>query len=325
MKIVFSLIYIRFLLYNILKLLLGDDLMMNFDANYSRITTDENLMETVQHGSSSYPFHFYYENLALFDFNCIEWHWHTELEFVYLESGTVTFWVGEKQFALSAGSGIFINSRILHRFYSPADAIIPNFVCMPSFIAPQDSFLYQKYVLPVISSSLAFQIFQVETDWQAEALAVIKQIIAVQNRASSRELATASLLQKLWLELYENADFSQTQCSTENSASSQARLQLMMQYIHQNYPQDILLDDIAGCAGVSKSTALNLFHRFLHLTPIHYLISYRLNEAALLLSKTEKKIVTISTETGFHNVDYFCRLFKKHYHLTPTEYRKKKA
>lgn len=62
-----------------------------------------------------------------------------------------------------------------------------------------------------------------------------------------------------------------------------------MQYIHQNYPQDILLDDIAGCAGVSKSTALNLFHRFLHLTPIHYLISYRLNEAALLLSKTEKK------------------------------------
>ena len=99
----------------------------------------------------------------------------------------------------------------------------------------------------------------------------------------------------------------------------------MMQYIHQNYPQDILLDDIAGCAGVSKSTALNLFHRFLHLTPIHYLISYRLNEAALLLSKTEKKIVTVSTETGFHNVDYFCRLFKKHYHLTPTEYRKKKA
>ena len=298
---------------------------MNFDTTYSRITTDESLMETVQHGSRSYPFRFYYENLALFDFNCVEWHWHTELEFVYIESGTVTFWIGEKQFTLTEGNGVFINSKILHRFYSPTDAIIPNFLCMPSFIAPQDSFIYQKYVQPIVTSSLAFQVLHGDVRWQAEALSSIKQIIAVQNHASSRELATASLLQKLWLELYENADITYAKCPMQDSASSQARLQLMMQYIHQNYPQDILLGDIAGCAGVSKSTVLNLFHRYLHLTPICYLINYRLNEAALLLSKTEKKIATVSSETGFHNVDYFCRLFKKHYHLTPTEYRKKKA
>ena len=110
----------------------------------------------------------------------------------------------------------------------------------------------------------------------------------------------------------------------DNSASSQARLQLMMQYIHQNYSYSISLDDIAGYAGISKSTVLNLFHKYLHITPINYLISYRLNEAARLLSKTEKKVNTISIETGFNNVDYFCRLFKKHYHLTPTEYRKRR-
>lgn len=300
-------------------------MIMNFDTAYSRIATDENLMETVRHGSSSYPFRFYYENLALFDFNCIEWHWHTELEFVYIESGTVTFQIGEKQFELSEGNGIFINSKILHRFYSPAEAVIPNFLCMPSFIAPQDSLIYQKYVLPVISSSLAFQVFHSETGWEAEAVSVIKQITAAQERVSTRELATSSLLQKLWLALYENADFSHTQDRAEDSASSQARLQLMMQYIHQNYSQDVSLEDIACCAGVSKSTVLNLFHRYLRLTPIQYLISWRLNEAALLLSKTEKKITTVSSETGFHNVDYFCRLFKRHYHLTPTEYRKKKT
>jgi len=74
---------------------------------------------------------------------------------------------------------------------------------------------------------------------------------------------------------------------------------------------------------LSKSTVLNYFRKYLHTTPINYLISYRLNEAAVLLRKTEKKIITISNETGFNNVDYFCKLFKKHYHLTPTEYRKK--
>lgn len=296
---------------------------MNFNTSYNKITTDENLMETVQHGSSSYPFHFYYDDLALFDFNCIEWHWHSELEFVYVESGIVTFWIGEKQFTLSEGNGVFINSKVLHRFYSPAEAVIPNFVCMPFFIAAQDSFIYHKYILPVISS-LSFQIFYAKISWQAKALSIIKQIIAVQNCTSSRELATSSLLQMLWLEIYENADIKYTKDHTNDSASSQARLQLMMQYIHQNYMHDISLDAIAGHAKISKSTVLNLFRKYLHIAPINYLINYRLNEAARLLSNTEKKINTISDETGFNNVDYFCRLFKKHYHLTPTEYRKKK-
>lgn len=296
---------------------------MKFNTSYNKITTDENLMETVQHGSAGYPFRFYYENLALFDFNCIEWHWHAELEFVYVESGTVTFQIGESQFDLSPGDGVFINSRILHRFHSPCEAVIPNFVCMPAFIAPQDSFLYHKYVQPVLSSSLAFQAFHQEVPWQARALSVMKQIIAAQDRASC-ELATSSLIQRLWLEIYENAGFTYAEGQMNGSAASQARLQLMMQYIQQNYAHDISLDDIAVHAGISKSTVLNLFRRYLHVTPISHLISCRLNEAALLLSKTEKKVIAISRETGFHNDDYFCRLFKKHYHLTPTEYRKKK-
>ena len=146
----------------------------------------------------------------------------------------------------------------------------------------------------------------------------------MQEGVSSCELATASLIQRLWLEIYENADITYMKDHINDSASSQARLQLMMQYIHQNYSHDISLEDIAGHARISKSTVLNLFHKYLHITPINYLINYRLNEAARLLSKTEKKISTISDETGFNNVDYFCRLFKKHYHLTPTEYRKKR-
>lgn len=297
---------------------------MNFNTSYNKIITDDNLMETIQHGGSSFPFQFYYDNLALFDFNCIEWHWHTELEFVYIESGTVTFWIGEKQFTLTEGNGVFINSKILHRFHSPEEAVIPNFVCMPSFIAAQDSFIYQKYILPVLSSSLRYQIFQAKVRWQEEALSIMKQIVAVQDNVSSGELATAALVQRLWLELYENADISYKKDHIDDSASSQARLQLMMQYVHQNYSHDISLEDIASYAGISKSTVLNLFRRYLHITPINYLINYRLNEAALKLSKTEKKIITISEETGFNNVDYFCRLFKKHYHLTPTEYRKRK-
>ena len=291
---------------------------------YTKIITDENLMETQFHGSPDYPFRYYYEHLAQFDFNCIDWHWHTELEFVYVQSGTVTVWIGEKQLDLPADSGIFINSKLLHRFSSPVDAVIPNFLCMPSFLAATDSYIYQHYVKPIISSNIPFWIFRREVSWQNKVLDLIRQIISAQISSSSSHLLTSALMQQLWLEIYEHTDLSSTLEVTGQFSVNRARLQLMMQFIHENYKKNLSLDDIAAQAMISKSSTLNLFRNHLHITPVNYLINYRLKQAALLLSHTEKKISTISAETGFHNVDYFCKIFKKHYQVTPGEYREKK-
>jgi AraC-like DNA-binding protein/mannose-6-phosphate isomerase-like protein (cupin superfamily) len=296
---------------------------MNYNTTYNKILTDENMMETIQHGSKEYPFHFYYDNLELFDFHCIEWHWHTEFEFVYVETGTVYFGISDKQFALSEGQGVFINSKILHRYFSQGNAIVPNFVLMPYFIAAQDSLIYQKYVLPIMASPMDYQIFSQDIPWQAQALSLMREMMAAQEKASDVELVSSYLIQKIWHILYQNTDVEHMGKKENYSASSQARLQLMMQYIHQKFAYNISLSDIADQAKVSKSTALNLFQRYLGISPVTYLINYRLQEAAKLLASTEKKVTVISKDTGFDNVDYFCKAFKKYYKLTPTEYRKK--
>lgn len=296
---------------------------MNYNTTYNKILTDENMMETIQHGSKEYPFHFYYDNLELFDFHCIEWHWHTEFEFVYVETGTVYFGISDKQFALSEGQGVFINSKILHRYFSQGNAIVPNFVLMPYFIAAQDSLIYQKYVLPIMSSPMDYQIFSSDIPWQAQALSLMREMMAAQEKASDVELVNSYLIQKIWHILYQNTDVEYMGKKENYSASSQARLQLMMQYIHQKFAYNISLRDIADQAKVSKSTALNLFQRYLGISPVTYLINYRLQEAAKLLASTEKKVTVISKDTGFDSVDYFCKAFKKYYKLTPTEYRKK--
>ena len=83
---------------------------MSFQNQFTKTTTDANLMETVHHGSAEYPFRYYYENIALFDFKCIDWHWHSELEFIYIESGNVVFDIGTVHFELNEGNGIMINS-----------------------------------------------------------------------------------------------------------------------------------------------------------------------------------------------------------------------
>ncbi len=296
---------------------------MNYNTTYNKILTDENMMETIQHGSKEYPFHFYYDNLELFDFHCIEWHWHTEFEFVYVETGTVYFGISDKQFALSEGQGVFINSKILHRYFSQGNAIVPNFVLMPYFIAAQDSLIYQKYVLPIMASPMDYQIFSSDIPWQAEVLSLMREMMAAQENASDVELVNSYLIQKIWHILYQNTDVEHMGKKENYSASSQARLQLMMQYIHQKFAYNISLSDIADQAKVSKSTALNLFQRYLGISPVTYLVNYRLQEAAKLLASTEKKVTVISKDTGFDSVDYFCKAFKKYYKLTPTEYRKK--
>ena len=82
---------------------------MEFNTFYNKIQTDESMMETIQHGNSEYPFQLYYDDLALFDFHCVEWHWHVEFEFVFVQEGTATFWVGEKQFSL--GQAFLLTQR----------------------------------------------------------------------------------------------------------------------------------------------------------------------------------------------------------------------
>ena len=234
---------------------------MNFNTFYNKILTDENMMETIRHSTSAYPFRFYYDNLALFDFHCIEWHWHVEFEFVYVEKGTAMFWVGEKQVTLETGQGLFVNSKILHRFYSKEGAVIPKFVFIATFIAPQSSLIYKKYVEPIEHSTLEGLIFLPEIPWQADVLHVMEKIVKVQKEEKDAELKTSFLIQELWYLIYLHVEETKLEEKKEDFTSSQARLQLMMQYIHKHFGEKISLEDIAEQAVVSKSTALNLFRR----------------------------------------------------------------
>ena len=308
------------MLYNIVKQIVQEGTAMSQKEKKKLVSikTDDTLMETALHGTHLFPYKLYDENITDYDFNCIDWHWHTEFEFVYIESGIVHFNVGEDNFDMSEGQGIFINSKVIHKMHSENDAVIPNFLFLPSLIAPKESLIYQKIVLPFLNSSLGYYIFSSSQEWQKEILSEMQKLIQF-SRGEINELQISVQLQKIWALITSNVIcYPETQ---NVNASSLARLQMMMQFIHSNYPESISLLDIAKVGEVSISTALNLFRNVLNTSPVNYLICYRLRKAALLLTNTEKKVSAISIETGFSNTDYFCKTFKRMYSLTPTEYR----
>ena len=87
-----------------------------------RIKTDDTLMETATHGTPLFPYKLYDENINEYDFNCIDWHWHTEFEFVYIESGMIHINVGEDNFDLSTVCSLLITMPIRKTFWH---ALIP--------------------------------------------------------------------------------------------------------------------------------------------------------------------------------------------------------
>ena len=89
----------------------------------------------------------------------------------------------------------------------------------------------------------------------------------------------------------------------------QAKIQTMMQFIQDHYREEITLERIADSASVSKSGALHIFQSGIRISPVAYLIRYRLAVAAELLYTTQKSVSVIAAETGFSSAGYFCRKF----------------
>ncbi len=289
--------------------------------NTFKITTDDTLRETVRHGSGGFPFAYYPEDIWQFDFHRIDWHWHHELEFLVVTEGTARCLVDTDTLELPKGSGIFINSGILHRFEAGSSTLIPNIVFSPVLLAPEKSLVYEKYIQPVIDSSVTYQIFRPQTEWQNQILQSLTQIFTLQESEQKNELHTMQLLFQMWNTLFGRLDLTSDFAETRRLNHQQARLQAMMQFIHDHYMEELTLEEIAGAASVSKSSALHIFNSYIHIPPVAYLIQYRLTQAAWQIQTTGKSISSIAEENGFTTAGYFCRKFRQHYHMSPNEYR----
>ncbi len=290
------------------------------------ISTDDTLREELQHGTRSYPFQYYPEDIWQFDFHCLDWHWHHELEFLTVTAGTALCLVSGDKIILPKGHGLFINSSILHRFEARSSTPIPNIVFSPTLLAAQDSLVYKKYVHPVITSAAPYQVFDPKTPWQNQILALLSQIYRLQESGKNNELHTLQLLFQLWDILFGHTKFSSPASpNIRRPNHRQAKLMIMMQYIHDHYQEPITLAEIAASASISKNSALHIFQTSIQTSPVAYLIRYRLTQAAKQLYTTEKSVSSIAEETGFMSAGYFCRKFKEYYQISPAMYRKKKA
>lgn len=82
------------------------------------------------------------------------------------------------------------------------------------------------------------------------------------------------------------------------------------------------VDDLAATLKVSNYILQKNFKQITGDTVYKYVQQVRVKEAEYLLKNTDKSILEITHQVGYHNPSKFASLFKKYYQLTPLKYRK---
>lgn len=96
---------------------------------------------------------------------------------------------------------------------------------------------------------------------------------------------------------------------------------IVLEYIHVNYPNDISLDKLCRLAHINRTSLNRRFKEHTSHTAMEYLLRYRLKIACDALSHTNLTLAEISESVGFKYETYFIKQFTAKMGMTPTEYR----
>ncbi|CAM3127710.1 helix-turn-helix domain-containing protein [Paenibacillus lupini] len=93
-------------------------------------------------------------------------------------------------------------------------------------------------------------------------------------------------------------------------------------YIRQHYQSDLTNVVLAEALHFHPNYIVRCMKEIYHCSPMEYLHRYRLEQAKLLLIKTEWSIADIADKTGFRHQPYFSNCFKTYAGISPLRYRK---
>lgn len=105
------------------------------------------------------------------------------------------------------------------------------------------------------------------------------------------------------------------------SQSGTERLEECMQYISDNCTQDVSIKDVCKDYGFGYDSFRHKFKTLYGISPQSFLIYCRLKKASELLGSTDLSCTDVAQECGFCDSAQFCKMFKKQFGVTPTQYK----
>ena len=145
----------------------------------------------------------------------------------------------------------------------------------------------------------------------------------VNQSAAEKTLSFLAILQRLTTDKQSCSLASEVYASQLTPQIMSVRIDRVLQYMHQNYTDDLKVADLANISALSVSGFHRMFLRYTNHRPTDYIIRLRIGKACSLLLKSDRAIAHISHDVGFKSLVNFNRQFKRQKHLTPREFRAK--
>lgn len=256
-----------------------------------------------------------------------KWHYHEEVELVYIIKGSGTQFVGDSIRYFNDGDLMLLGANLPHLWKSDekfllksaiekVEAIVLHFRpdCFGSgfFEVPENRDLHRLL-------QRGGRGIRVSGRSRSKAARIMHQLL--QARGSERIILLIQLLQTI-ASGRQNEFLCNPQVTPDFSASEADRLNTIYQYILENFAGDINLKKVADRAHMTPQSFCRYFKSRTKKTFSDFLTEVRIGHACKLLAETDLQVAEICYESGFNNFSNFNRHFKALRKLAPLQYRK---
>jgi len=248
------------------------------------------------------------------------WHYHPEIELVYVNGGSGKRQIGSHVSYFRDGDLILIGSNLPHCGFTDkttgntSETVIqmkPDFLGNDFFNIPEMANI-QK-LLTVCKSGIAFsgrtkrkvgekmEIMEHQTDFQ--------QLLSILNVLN--ELSTSQEFNVLNAEGF----------AMQTEIKDNDRINVVFNHVKANFKEDIPLDIIADMVSMTVPSFCRYFKKITNKTFVQFVNEYRLVHASKLLAEQTMNITEVCYESGFNNFSHFNKSFKAFTGQNPSEYR----
>ena len=279
------------------------------------------LKENKPHGTKDDPFSTYHIENAGRSFQ-IPVHWHDEFEIIYVRSGFLAVSISGESYIGKTGDAFVVSPGNLHLMGSQTGTVdYYTFLFPLKYISFRtDDMLDEKLLEPLNSGHL--MICPRVKDTAKELCEQLIEIYEAKKDESESKITTQVrtkiILLQFILEMWERGFVIENDKSGRNTIEKE-----MISYIQQNFMEKISLKEFSEQFHLSEKYISRYFKEHFHITLSQYVTYLRLEHAKQLLQDTDIPVTEIAMQSGYQNVSYFIRSFKKTYGVSPLKYRKK--
>lgn len=142
------------------------------------------------------------------------------------------------------------------------------------------------------------------------------------NNHPSREVLLDIMLKELIVRLLQtNAKV--TLLNATGDLYNNHRIAFATKYIKNHLTEKLSIDTIADKVHMSTSHFHRVFKHAIGASPIQFLVEERIKFSKKLLNQMDLPISEVASKSGFNNLSYFTRQFKKQEGLSPKQYQQK--